>query len=431
MPRDVEQLAKQVLVLHSIGRPLMEDTIRALGELKKCHDRGLRRGSVDLREFSFWAKVTVSCFFAHVTAVASIMRKNVQLFHSFSDVTPTAREIAKLVGRRYDKDADDVSRQWTRPLSTTDSLKLGFRLFARQIGAEFSLNTGDGRFRGLVNLQTARRRFTHPERIEDLYAPGMVGNLQSSLAWFYSEFQRFIHAAQAALGVAGLPTAAEEPKGKPLKPVDIDERQLFTDEELNDQIVLGGRTLSYIKHFFRVLRYDGTRAAKMRKRAGNKDNALGQFARRVILRVHATQLEALSNAVWFLLDSARTMREVEFRDSDLEPEADLPAKLGLLVARVNVWSSRTGSGQKISLDDGAKNQLAAAWKKRDKLVHPLLPKDIEFKRLDALRAALALYDLECKALECMWVDPDRLQAAYERGLATRGENIPPLAPGAS
>lgn len=201
MARDTEQLTKLILTLGKLSEPLVQDTSRAAQELKKRNRKGIR-SSRDRQELVFWGKVTVSCLFAHISAVGSVTRKCVQLFRGFGDLTLSNREIAKLTDRRYDPDTDRVLGP-TTPLSAIESLKLGLKYFAQLVGADFKLATGDDRWQGLRELQFARRRFTHPERIEDLYALEMFGSLQSSLVWFYGEMSRFLHAAFAAVGQTG------------------------------------------------------------------------------------------------------------------------------------------------------------------------------------------------------------------------------------
>lgn len=416
MPKDKTQLTKQVYYLGEISTPLGEDTSRAMYKLKKQSDRGLRN-SRDFQEISFWGKVAVSCFFTHMNAVGHTMRKMVQLFHNFGNLSLTNREIAKLAEYKYDSQADEITKI-KKPLPSIESFKLGIRYFAKQLGADFTLETGDDRWRGLRNLQDARKRFTHPERIEDLYATEMFRSLQSSAVWFYSEMARFFEAAREALGVEG---GDHKPRPLPstLRPMNVEIPPFFSKDDLEQEVVVAGRTLPYTLHFLRKLRYDSRRAEGIWKKFAKRENDTAQFARRIVLLTQARQVEALSNITWFLLENARRMGEISFFDEEVGPKSNLPPKLGYLISRVNLWSREVGTGAQITPDEDATMMLTKAWRQRDRIIHPGLPRDLEVSRPDTVQFTLALKLLEVQAYNCMQVDPSKWLEAFERGRTRR------------
>jgi hypothetical protein len=74
-----------------------------------------------------------------------------------------------------------------------------------------------------------------------------------------------------------------------------------------------------------------------------------------------------------------------------------------------------GTGKKVSLDDTATATLNAAWKKRDKLNHPLLPKDLEISPRDGIAFSLAFTNLELLVHRCTEIDLEKWKAASHRG----------------
>jgi hypothetical protein len=80
-----------------------------------------------------------------------------------------------------------------------------------------------------------------------------------------------------------------------------------------------------------------------------------------------------------------------------------------------------GTGRTLSLDDAATSTLTAAWKKRDKLLHPFLPKHLEVSPVDGAAFSLAFTDLELEAYRCTEIDSGKWEAAFHRGREHRGK----------
>lgn len=410
---ETSPLAGMLVYLGQIGDPLRSDLGHAMRQLKSTHDR-FQRGREELQEVCFWGKAVVGCLFGHMDAVGYAARKMAVLFHSMGGLALTNRELAKLSEVRYDRASDSLSRT-PDLLNPLEGLKLGVKYFARLVGAEFELATGDERWRGVLDLWKARKDFTHPKRIEDLYAVEMFGSLQSSIAWYFSELMRLFNVCGRTLGI-DVPNLPQESFGRELRPVRVDTQPMFTEGELGREIEeVAGRSLGYATHFFRILRYDTNRAALALKRVKRSNTSLASFAARLALRTEATQVEALDAALRFQLRAARRRREIDFVDEDLAPHPSHAQPVGRLIAAANLWSRELGFGKVLALDQTTASQVQEAWKRRDGLVHPKTPADLEITVIDALPLVAGLIELQRKAYECAEIDEEKwVQAAHRR-----------------
>lgn len=413
MARNVEQLTKQLGLLAHLNKPLLADSMLAMERVIARNNAGIET-TEDLKELTFWVKVTASNQFAHVNALGLMMRRFVTLFGTLGNLSLPKKTLAKLSEKRYDAATDRIFGK-SRPLSATDSLKLGCRYYSQMLGAEFSLATGGTGWEKLVGLQVARRKFTHPERIEHLWATSAFPVLQPALTFFSGEMLRFFAAANAAVGL-GLEKAVPEDLQSAVlgASAGVQTPVLFTEEELTEKVVRPGGTLKYATYFLQILSYDGTRSRELLSEVRGKNVKEASFVRRLALRTQARQLEALSHMIWFLLESARRMKRLSFTEADFDDSIAGP--VGRLVARVNLWSQLVGSGRLLDLPSDHLETIQSAWKKRDNLIHPKLPKDLELSESDSEVFSNALWGLQCRVQECMTVDPEKWVAAYKRGL---------------
>jgi hypothetical protein len=412
------EFAKMLGYLAHLNEPLSSDLRVSIDQLKLAHDRFLRN-SDNLQEVCFWGKAVVSCLFAHMDALGYAARKCAVLFRSLGGLDLTTKELAKLSEVRYDAQTQTLTRT-PELLSPLDSFKLGVRYFSALLGADFKLAVGDERWRGVLDLWQARRRFTHPKRIEDLYAVEMFGGLQSSLIWHYGELMRWFTACSAS---AGLPVQAFDKDAlhaKRIRPIVVQPPPMFDESEFKEKIErVGSRSIAYATHFFKLLRYDSERARLVRKRAWEKRTdrkAAVAFAGRLMLRTECTQIEAINNAARFQLKAARRRLEITFSDDELAPAPDYPKSVGELVSAANLWSQKLGRGNTLTLSDEYVRNLVAAWNHRDRLIHPQRPEDLEMDELETLNFELALLELQRGAHECIEIDADKwVQAAATGG----------------
>ncbi len=412
-------LAKMFAYLMSLSEPLASDISIAREQLKIAHDRFLKDPDT-LQDVCFWGKAVVSCLFAHMDALGYAARKCSVLFRSLGGLELTPKELAKLSEVRYDAKAKTLT---TIPslLNPLESYKLGVRYFSKLLGADFDLAVGDERWGGVLAVWEARRHFTHPERIEDLYAVEMFGGLQSSLVWHYGELIRWFAACSASLGLPVRETG-KDLGAKGIRPIAVQVPPMFSESELKEQIQdFGSRSIAYATHFFRLLRYDSERATLVQRKAREKRTgrkAAVAFAERLMLRTECTQIEATNAAVRFQLEAARSRREIAFSDEELAPAPGYPRNPGELVSAVNLWSRKLGRGTTVALSDEYARNLAAAWKRRDRLIHPQKPEDLEMDERETLDFSLSLLELQARAHECLKIDEDKWVQAHAAALAT-------------
>jgi hypothetical protein len=411
------ELAKMLGYLTHLSKPLSSDLSLAMEQLKVAHDRFLRRPDT-LQEVCFWGKAVVSCLFAHMDALGYAARKCVVLFRSLGGLDLTTKELAKLSEVRYDAETQTLTRI-TDLLNPLDSFKHGVRYFSKLLGADFDLAVGDERWRGVLDVWKARRRFTHPKRIEDLYAVEMFGGLQSSLIWHYGELIRWFAACAASVGLP-VPEHGNDLHAKRVRPIVVQLPPMFSESELEEQVErFGSRSIAYATHFFKLLRYDSERVKLVQKRAREKRkdrNAAVAFGARLMLRTECTQVEAINAAVRFQLKAARRRREITFSDEELAPAPGYLQSAGELVSAANLWSRKLGRGKTLTLSDEYARDLAAAWKRRDRLVHPQKLEDLEMGELETLKFARSLLELQLRAHECLEIDEDKwLQAGATGG----------------
>ncbi len=237
------ELGRTLGYLARLSDPLSKDIGIAMAQLKVAHER-FRTRPGNLQEVCFWGKAVVGCLFAHMDALGFAARKCAVLFRTMGGLALTNRELAKLSERRYDAGNDQLTSH-PQLLNPPESFKLGVKYFSRLLGADFELAVGDERWRGVVDVWKARCRFTHPKRIEDLWAIEMFGGLQSSLVWHYGELRRWfaVCAESVALPVPGLATDLSAPR---MRPVTVNAPPMFTDKELEEQIErFGSRSIAY------------------------------------------------------------------------------------------------------------------------------------------------------------------------------------------
>ena len=394
--------------LTRLSEPLSSDIGIAMAQLKIAHDR-FRARPDNLQEVCFWGKAVVGCLFAHMDALGYAARKCAVLFRTLGGLTLTTRELAKLSEVRYDA-ANDRLTSVPDLLNPLDSFKLGVRYFSRLLGADFDLAVTDERWRGVLDVWKARRRFTHPKRIEDLYAVDMFGGLQSSLIWHYGELARWFAACAEAVGFP-VPGFVKDLSSVRARPLAIQPSAMFSEKEMEEQIErFGSRSLAYVTLFFKLLRYDSNRAklvenrARARKGKRNTRNSTVAFARRLLLRTECTQVEAVNAAVRFQLKAARRRGEIAFSDDELAPIAGYPQSVGELISAANLWSRQLGHGNALNLPDKTAKDVVTAWKRRDRLVHPQKLEDLEIGELESLEYALSLLELQLKAYECLEID---------------------------
>lgn len=418
MPSNPE-LAKMLAYLIRLSKPLSSDLSLAMEQLKVAHDRF--RGRPDtLQEVCFWGKAVVSCLFAHLDALGYAARKCVLLFRSLGDLDLTTKELAKLSEVRYDAETQTFTRI-PDLLTPLDSFKLGVRYFSRLLGADFDLAVGDERWRGVLDVWRARRRFTHPKRIEDLYAVEMFGGLQSSLIWHYGELMRWFAACAASVGLP-VPELEKDLHTKRVRPIVVQSPPMFNESEFEEQIErFGSRSIAYATRFFKLLRYDSERANLVQRRAREKrkdHNAAVAFASRLMLRTECTQVEAINAAVRFQPKAARRRLEITFSDEELTPAPDYPQSAGELISAANLWSRKLGRGRTVNLSQESARDLGRAWKRRDRLVHPQKPEDLEMNERESLSFALSLLHLQLNSFECLEIDEDKwLQAGASESKA--------------
>jgi hypothetical protein len=406
------EFAKMLAYLDHLSKPLSSDLRIAKEQLKVAHDRFLRHPDT-LQEVCFWGKAVVSCLFAHMDALGYAARKCAVLFRSLGGLDLTTKELAKLSEVRYDAETQALTRI-PDLLNPLDSFKLGVRYFSALLGADFELAVGDERWRGVLDVWKARRRFTHPKRIEDLYAVEMFGGLQSSLIWYYGELMRWFAACAASVGLP-VPELGKDLNAKRVRPIVVQSPPMFNESEFEEQIErFGSRSIAYATNFFKLLRYDSERVSLVQRRAREKRNdrkAAVAFAARLMLRTECTQVEAINAAVRFQLKAARRRLETTFSDEELAPAPGYPQSAGELVSAANLWSRKLGRGRTLTLSDEYARNLAAAWKRRDRLVHPQKLEDLEMDELETLNFALSLLELQLRAHECIEIDEDKwLQA---------------------
>jgi hypothetical protein len=406
------EFAKMLAYLDHLSKPLSSDLRIAKEQLKVAHDRFLQHPDT-LQEVCFWGKAVVSCLFAHMDALGYAARKCAVLFRSLGGLNLTTKELAKLSEVRYDAETQALTRipDLFNPL---DSFKLGVRYFSALLGADFELAVGDERWRGVLDVWKARRRFTHPKRIEDLYAVEMFGGLQSSLIWYYGELMRWFAACAASVGLP-VPELGKDLNAKRVRPIVVQSPPMFNESEFEEQIErFGSRSIAYATNFFKLLRYDSERVSLVQRRAREKRNdrkAAVAFAARLMLRTECTQVEAINAAVRFQLKAARRRLEITFSDEELAPAPGYPQSAGELASAANLWSRKLGRGRTLTLSDEYARNLAAAWKRRDRLVHPQKLEDLEMDELETLNFALSLLELQLRAHECIEIDEDKwLQA---------------------
>lgn len=413
------ELGKMLVILTRLSRPLSEDIGIAMTQLKVANDR-FRGHPDDLQEICFWGKAVVGCLFAHMDALGYAARKCAVLFRTLGGLTLTNRELAKLSERRYDA-ANDRLTPHPQLLNPPESFKLGVRYFSRLLGTDFDLAVGDERWAGVVNVWRARCRFTHPKRIEDLWAVEMFGGLQSSLVWHYGELMRWFAACAESVSLP-MPALAKDLSSPRMRPVTIKSPSMFTDKELEEQIErFGSRSLAYATAFFKLLRFDSNRAVLVEKRArtrkGKRKPSIA-FARRLLLRTECTQVEAINAAARFQLKAARLREEISFSDDELAPVAGHPDIVGELISAASLWSRKLGHGNTIDLAPKTAADIATAWKRRDRLVHPQKPEDLEIGELEGIEYSLALLELQRKAYECLAIGEERwarLAGSHRKG----------------
>jgi hypothetical protein len=371
-------------------------------QLKLAHDRFQARPE-KLQEVCFWGKAVVSCLFAHMDALGYAARKCTVLFRSLGGLTFTTREIAKLSEVRYDS-GNDWLTSIPELLNPLESFKLGVRYFSKLLGADFDLAVGDERWRGVLDVWKARRRFTHPKRIEDLYAIEMFGGLQSSLVWHFGELARWFGACAASVGLPA-PNLDDNLFAVRVRPIVIRPAVMFSEEELEEEIErFGSRSLAYGTLFFKLLRYDSDRAKLVEKRARvrkSKRNAAVAFATRLLLRTECTQVEAINAAARFQLKAARRRKDIAFSDEELKAGAGYPQSIGELISAANLWSRHFGRGQVLHLPAQTAKGLVVAWNRRDRLVHPQKPEDLAIGELESLELARSLLELQLRAFDCL------------------------------
>ena len=419
MPSNPE-LAKMLGYLLRLSEPLSSDLRLAREQLKVAHDRFLRHPDT-LQEVCFWGKAVVSCLFAHMDALGYAARKCAVLFRSLGGLELTTKELAKLSEVRYDAETKTLTRI-PDLLTPLDSFKLGVRYFSKLLGADFDLAVSDERWRGVLDVWRARRHFTHPKRIEDLYAVEMFGGLQSSLIWHYGELMRWFAACAASVGLPVPELDKDALHAKGIRPIVVQAPPMFNESEFEEQIErFGSRSIAYATHFFKLLRYDSERARLVQRRAREKRKdrkAAVAFAARLMLRTECTQVEAINAAVRFQLKAARRRLEITFSNEELAPVPGYPQSAGELVSAANLWSRKLGRGNTLTLSDEYARNLAAAWKRRDRLVHPQKPEDLEMDELETLNFALSLLELQLRAHECIEIDEDKWLQAGATGLTT-------------
>lgn len=392
----------------------MTDLRLAREQLQLAHDR-FQAGRETLQEVCFWGKAVVSSLFGHMDAVGFTARKMSVLFRSMGGLDLTNKELAKLSEVRYDKHTDQLT-QIPDLLNPLEGFKIGAKYFCRLVGTPFELAVKDERWKGVIDLWKARISYTHPKRIEDLYAVELFGPLKSSLLWYHTEFLRmFVACAKST----GLP-APETPSPSKQTPIHVSTAPMFTEGEFDQQIgLVGGRSLAYVTRFFQLLSYDSKRAALARKRVKRQKGDLSSFANRLLLRTECTQIEALLAAITFLLHAARRRKEIHFDDTELNPVPGLPLSVGALLAAVRIWSLSFGDGRQPNVTPFATDTIEQAWSKRNRLVHPRTKEDLELDSLSANRFALALLKLRHEAFNLLRVEEDKWMQAYERGLLAR------------
>jgi hypothetical protein len=136
------------------------------------------------RNSQFWSRTAIRCLCAHIEATLFTFRTMAEKIGALSNAQFNKEEMEVLTEQRkvIVKGVETARPKW---LQFPDSLKESFRLFAKAVGAEVTIDYGVEGFSNLRKVFDIRNRLMHPKKPFDVQVSAEdLDTADRAIAWF-------------------------------------------------------------------------------------------------------------------------------------------------------------------------------------------------------------------------------------------------------
>jgi hypothetical protein len=389
----------------AINDILQEDSSLALRQfhdaVAKFNDNQSKENGEDAE---FYAKASIRALLGHVDGVAYTLRRIVVQSADEAGLSIPPSKLAELRERKYDVETDSILDEEKR-LSTEASIKLATTWFPKLFGSDFRLDTNGEGWRGFKRIIRVRNDFTHPKRLEHLFATAAFPAIQPTNVWFLVQMRNMFAECGSKLGNVR-PSLEDAVLEYPYKEAKHPIVKVFSDQDVSDIQTVGARTFKYVELMLTKSSRDVARAI----------NAIDtkllpilshsyQYAVRTAVRTLFSEVETRTGAATFFIEAAERRGEIQLSDADKLSlsEGEVEDKL---VAALVIFSREYGN-------DFTPEQSGEPWKQfrgtrffRDRLTHP---KDLNSLKVDAVTTMALLNAAQyfMTTTEAFRLDPDK------------------------
>jgi|GEM_PF-6563589 len=313
-------------------------------------------------------KFAIQSFFALVEATTNALASSVL---GSSPRVPNS-DLAVLQEREYDEESDRCLDS-PRHYSLLTRSQAAFRSFLSACHAPPRPNWDPETLEHFATLALARKRFTHPKRLEHLSPVWAYESFRQVARWFPEEVVMALAGAARGLGLTLSPVPLnlnELPPGAAIQ----DPSTVFNKGFDNYIFSSPGAAIAYIDQFSQRLDFDLRMSLSFCSSA--QEQQIGRAIRRVIRTIAITTEGELAFASYFMRAVAHRGDGKIFVQQQVKGES-VPSRL----ARASsAFSTAFGSGFQPVARGKSWEDLHNVFSLRDRLVHPRRPKDIELDR---------------------------------------------------
>lgn len=386
-------LKRDLRFIHRMSHEFLDDLAISNRKLLEALEAFDEEQEESRRALNYWLRTALRCFFGLVDAQTFAMRESVRRAEKSGAVSLPKKKLAKLCERGYDSQLDQLTKEVVR-VGFADRLKLAFKYFPKLFGADYRLEAGSEGYRGFRVLLQERNNFTHPRRIEDLFAIKALPAFWPSVLWYLNECLELISACSGAVGLDFELGEREWPRFS-----DSDVEKFPSPSEIFDEdfyeSLLGNDAASvyYIQVLMQELGGDISRSlAVVRSNLDGKCD----FASRNLARILFSVAEGTLGLIEFYLRNAPDKGELKLSEAEEAVLNEREFSPESLVKACQLYSDKVGFGRSPSKSVATWNQFRAAHRLRDQFTHPRTLKQLKVsdRDLDKLLGAASWYSNE-------------------------------------
>ncbi len=417
------KLRRNLLDLTALNSALSFDTRLALLRVSQSYREQMEADeTTDHFEVSYWHRVFVRCFFAHMEGLSYFMRRTAGQAGNSKRLGITTKQRADLLERRYDRDRDRV----TDILDTNtvpENLKLAFRYYPRLFDINFTLNTNSPSWNALVAIEPnsgvatkpgnrglvgARNRMTHTGRFEDFYSIEAAQTLTPCLVWFLRSTAEMLRECYQQVGVDPPELDDHPTEGLEFNASAFKEFSTTREEMDRETVKWQSRSFLAFQTAIRLLWRELNRAIEdtnlLLKHRG-LDDPTTQFAVKNSYRIIIVYAEGSADLLRRYLAQAQERNEITLTEAE-ERSLESGQFFDRIVATYTVFSAKFGQEKAFSADPNHWQAVRTVLGYRNRLTHPLRVRDLTFNRPSTFRVIANSLGWLVDTLQVIHLDAD-------------------------